>query len=185
MKVGEYVNYPVSYTNVATRGSGGKSGYSGWRVVYNDGKTVKIATAGTPLTYSHNNNANASVTALTTNFKTTFSDFYNKCVSGNAGKFTTNVSSFSKTEVDKIVGTTTGDNYGVGGNNLLHNGSTWWMATAVTANRLPYLNSDNGRIDCNHGYTATYGIRPMITLNASTVVTGGSGTSTSPWTIDI
>lgn len=81
VSVGDYVNYPVSYSNVSTDGGSGyvaKSSYNGWRVIAVDGKGdnkyVRLVTAGIPMTYVHpatTSSGPTSVTALTTNFFST------------------------------------------------------------------------------------------------------------------
>lgn len=83
VSVGDYVNYPVSYANVATSSDGSylvstSSSYKGWRVLSIDGsgdnKYVRLVTAGIPMTYVHpaeSSSGPTSVTALTTNFFST------------------------------------------------------------------------------------------------------------------
>ena len=81
LKIGQYVNYPVKYDNVATyidhNGKEIGGGYypndkyaNKWRIISIDEETneVKLISAGVPLNYYHNNNANQSVTNLTTDF---------------------------------------------------------------------------------------------------------------------
>lgn len=79
VSVGDYVNYPVDYSNVATNSDGGylvstSSAYTGWRVLSVSGNTVRLVTAGIPMTYVHpatSSSGTTSVTALTTNFFST------------------------------------------------------------------------------------------------------------------
>jgi len=83
VSVGDYVNYPVNYSNVATNSSGGylvstSSAYTGWRVLSIEGsgddKYVRLVTAGIPMTYVHyagSGTGTKSVTAITTNFFST------------------------------------------------------------------------------------------------------------------
>lgn len=82
VSVGDYVNYPVSYTNVATTSSGthiANDSYKGWRVLSIEGsgndKYVRLVSAGIPMTYVHStsdtNAGSKSVTNLTTNFFST------------------------------------------------------------------------------------------------------------------
>ncbi len=80
LKIGDYVNYPVKYDNVATwiNGSDGKDkGYypedkyaNKWRIISIDEENneVKLVSAGVPLNYYHYNNSSTSVENLTTNF---------------------------------------------------------------------------------------------------------------------
>ena len=77
LKVGDYVNYPVSYENVVTYtyDHGGKaiSEYEGWRVIgIGDDGTVNLVSAGVPMTYYHiTGTSEESVQNLTTNFLAT------------------------------------------------------------------------------------------------------------------
>lgn len=99
VSVGDYVNYPVNYTNVASN-SDYVAQYTGWRVLSIDGtgdnQYVRLISAGVPLTYRHASATGAgatSVTKLTTGFFstaiTTSTNYtYQSCgfkdVSGNA-----------------------------------------------------------------------------------------------------
>ena len=76
--IGDYVNYPVIYTNVATcvdtyskkESYFPKDTYTGWRVLSIEGsgenQYIKLVSAGTPLNYYHYNNSATSVDNLTT-----------------------------------------------------------------------------------------------------------------------
>ena len=83
MHVGDYVNYPVYYTNVATSVLTNSESlypvgtYTGWRVLSiegtGDSQYIKLVSAGVPLNYYHgydssNNSAALSVENLTTKF---------------------------------------------------------------------------------------------------------------------
>lgn len=80
VSMGDYVNYPVNYTNVATYINNGTyaaaSTYVGWRVLdvqgSGDNRYVRIIPAGVPITYRHIASTNAtaatSVSNLTNNF---------------------------------------------------------------------------------------------------------------------
>lgn len=77
VQVGDYVNYPVSYANVAVDKDGyiAKSSYTGWRVLSIEGtgsnKYVRLITAGVPMTYRHASSSGAgasSVEKLVNNF---------------------------------------------------------------------------------------------------------------------
>lgn len=81
-EIGDYVNYPVDYSNVYTRWDGtliGKSTYTGWRVVGYEGegdeRYVKLVSTGIPLVFRHpvetSGTTSSSVNALTTNFLST------------------------------------------------------------------------------------------------------------------
>lgn len=82
VSIGEYVNYPVNYSNVATKNDGTLlSSYTGWMVIGFDSidgkKYVKLMSAGIPMTYRHiysttnSSVADTSVANLTTNFFST------------------------------------------------------------------------------------------------------------------
>ena len=75
LTVGDYIsNYPVYYNNVSTFNGSytPRDEYANnWRVLSTDGGTVKLVSAGVPLTFYHpyeTNGVAASVIALTTNF---------------------------------------------------------------------------------------------------------------------
>ena len=69
VKVGDYVNYPVYYENVATRDGSYTASLTGWRVLsIEDDGTVNLVSAGVPLTYYHYNNAETSIKNLAINF---------------------------------------------------------------------------------------------------------------------
>ena len=73
-KVGDYINYPVSYDNVATIGTSyiPDDKYAGkWRVLSTDGENIKIVSAGIPLAYYHDSSSSDSVENLTNGFFTT------------------------------------------------------------------------------------------------------------------
>lgn len=79
--IGDYVNYPVYYDNVADANNY-ITNLSGWRVIskdvdldgnVDDGR-VNLITAGVPLNYYFDANPDESITALTTNFLTTSVD---------------------------------------------------------------------------------------------------------------
>ena len=122
VKVGDYVNYPVTYANVYTNhqnnGQKVSNSYVGWRVlaIENSGlenEYVKLVTAGVPLRYFHGENAPADAEALTTNFwSTEFSGngfvgqwgsqlFENDYTDHNANG-TTKVRAMTKPELDTI-----------------------------------------------------------------------------------
>ena len=69
VEVGDYVNYPVDYSNVATYNNSYIAKFNGWRVLsVEDDGTVNLVSAGVPLTYYHYNNSNTSITNLAINF---------------------------------------------------------------------------------------------------------------------
>lgn len=112
VKVGDYVNYPVTYTNVNTNTTDNNrkasdTGYSGWRVLSvtgsGDEKYVRLVSAGIPLTYYHPwtttaSTATASLKNITTGFfdtaiKTTAtSNYYHLCGFKNGTTTVTTIS---------------------------------------------------------------------------------------------
>ena len=82
MHIGDYVNYPVYYDNVASSESFGTAKdipadtYTGWRVLSiegtGDGQYIRLVSAGVPLNYFHPGNYSVtSVENLTTKFFST------------------------------------------------------------------------------------------------------------------
>ena len=166
-KIGDYVNYPVNYDNVFTQGSSYKSAYTGWRIVDISGDTIKIVTAGTPLTFKHGNISSESVTALTTNFLTTsyvsngFSSYYIDLTTAFSNPYTTSVESIKKEEVEKIIdrqissGATTKE-----AGSILHNDTYYWIALDYGNYGLWNVNGNSGAL--YDSYTITYGVRPVV-----------------------
>lgn len=112
VQVGDFVNYPVTYTNVNTNTTDNNrkasdTGYSGWRVLSvtgsGDEKYVRLVSAGIPLTYYHPwtttaSTATASLKNITTGFfdtaiKTTAtSNYYHLCGFKNGATTLTTIS---------------------------------------------------------------------------------------------
>ena len=78
-KVGDYVNYPVYYDNVSALNLSTNQRwtpadkYNGWRILSIDttNQTVRLISAGVPISYRHRNDNITSVGNLTANFFTT------------------------------------------------------------------------------------------------------------------
>ena len=76
-------------------------------------------------------------------------------------------------------------------NSLINIGGYWWTqtwegattGTAVTSTRLLYAWTAYSKYMFAANSAAAYGIRPVVYLDESIVVTGGSGTAASPYTI--
>lgn len=130
--IGDYVNYPVEYTNVATwytstgeeKGNYPRDEFAGWRVLSKETDDqgnisyIKLISAGVPLSYCHYNDSDTSVQALTTNFLTTeitstltkykfykcgFTNVTGTTLAGTfANKFTDKVQALTKDELDKV-----------------------------------------------------------------------------------
>lgn len=79
LKVGDYVNYPVYYDNVQITNSYSKDSwtpkdnYNGWRILSIDqeNRSVRLISAGIPLSYNHKDVNNVSVYNLRVNFFST------------------------------------------------------------------------------------------------------------------
>lgn len=123
VNIGDYVDYPVEYSNVNTNNSNNgqmaSDEYIGWRVlsieeIGTDNEYVKLVSAGVPLRYYHKQEeAVEDESALTTNFWTT--EFQENGFIGTwesdlfANKYTatneegnTKVQAMTKSELDKI-----------------------------------------------------------------------------------
>ena len=70
-------------------------------------------------------------------------------------------------------------------NDLIENGGYYWYATAYgsTSYSSFYWNVKNRRVDYAYSFELI-GVRPVLKLDSSVIVTGGSGTYTDPYTID-
>jgi len=81
LKVGDYVNYPVNYSNVTVSNKFDNTytyaaTLTGWRVLSvetnsNGAKYVRLVSAGIPLSYCHNNTSTATIANLTSGFLST------------------------------------------------------------------------------------------------------------------
>ena len=73
------------------------------------------------------------------------------------------------------------------GQSYLRSGSDFWLLSPVSRSLYGdaygfYLNS-SGVLSNWYVYNS-YGVRPAISLNPGTLVTGGTGTATNPWTVE-
>lgn len=81
LKVGDYISYPVQYTNVGTwvnkstgeiKGCYPADSYVGWRVLSIEGEGtnsyIRLVSAGVPLNYYHDTKSTTTITNLTTSF---------------------------------------------------------------------------------------------------------------------
>lgn len=175
VQIGEYVDYPVTYENVYTDGNGGKSAYTGWRVLDISGDEVTIVSAGTPLLFRHYTDSAASIEKITTNIL----DYsqYETC-GINAfdlenkfnNEFTAGVTSMVKADIDKIVGETTSYNYALSGfGSLLHNNSRYWLASESSTSYLWRVGTDGS---VSNRINASMGVRPKVYLVSGIRTTG-------------
>ena len=233
VSVGDYVDYPVYYSNVPTSSSGTyypKDTYTGWRVVSIEGSGddsyVKLVSAGIPLTYVHpatSSSGTTSVKALTTNFfstaisSTSTNYKFRRCGLKKSSTATTTLSSISavqdlfenvytqvssagvplvqsmtKSDLDSVWGSTTANGTYLTTNDLLAIPSkdvsgqyaAYYLADYNLYNSSYYLWNVRylGAIVFTNG---EHGIRPVVKLKTNVIKTGGSGTRTNPYTIDV
>ena len=185
VSIGDYVNYPVSYENVLGQD------LTGWRVLSIDqtSGTIKLISAGTPLTYYHPSNSDtsaASIKALTedflqtgfstsastkTNYKFIKSGFDTREVLEKVflNKYTSTTDTartikaediYDITGLSEMASGTTMDLSNAKYNNLFANGSTYWIATA-NGSSLWNVQTD-GSVSSN--VASELGIRPVVTL---------------------
>lgn len=203
VKVGDYVNYPVSYENVLGQD------LTGWRVLSVDHATdtVKLISSGTPLTYYHPSNTDtsvASIKAITEDFlQTEFSvvastvEDYKFIKSGFdtrkmlekvfLNKYTSTTDTvrtikaediYDITGLSAMASGTTMDLSNSKYNNLFVNGSTYWIANA-NGSSLWNIQTD-GSVSSN--VTSELGIRPVVTLKSSVKTSGYD--NTGRWNIE-
>lgn len=86
VNVGDYVDYPVTYTNVATRSDGTQipeSTYTRWRVICIEGEEnhryVKLITEGVPMAYKHPHDT-SDTTVGSTSVKNLTTGFFNTAI---------------------------------------------------------------------------------------------------------
>ena len=192
VQIGDYVDYPVYYENVATTSAGAyKSTYTGWRVLDVSGDNVKLISAGTPLQYNKVDNSSKAIEALTTNFLTTqyagngFSSYYinlEKAFGDKGAKYTESVRSVTKEELEKVVKKTLtyGDGVSSAGS-LLHNSTYYWLASASDVAYLWFVHGGAG--DLYYSTNTAYGVRPVVSLKSSVTTSGRSVSGV--WQLDI
>lgn len=189
VKVGDYVNYPVNYTDVTG------TTMTGWRVIYvdEDTETIRLVSAGIPMTYNHYKDNSLSVTNLTKDFTeiavtgtaNTYAEsgfasdilktFSNKYTAKNGNE--PNVRAMNANDISEVIGTQAdnGTNvsdakwnrlFAVGGN------KSYWLATAYSLNtqNMLMVRTIDGKI--SNGASGAYGVRPVVTLKANVRTTG-------------
>jgi len=70
-----------------------------------------------------------------------------------------------------------------GANSYLNNESNFWLSTTNADGMYWYVASDGG-IKLQESDSATYGIRPVITLKNMTLLRGGNGTKANPYIVE-
>ncbi len=206
VQVGDYVNYPVVYDNVADQ-YGYPTTYNGWRVlsVENDG-TVNLVSAGVPLTYYHVYGKSAeSVEALTTNFLTTqITDsgigyrkmgfdpyltltevFTNKYTKVAEDGVTPVVRAMTKKDIDTVYGTE--KTYGTyltetKYNNLFKIDEYYWLASADSSYNLWLVDYYGSLYSSSNGFSE-YGVRPVVSLKSEVRENGKN--EIGAWNIEV
>ena len=189
VKVGDYVNYPLNYTDVAN------SSMMGWRVIYvdKDTETVRLVSAGIPLTYNHYKDVSTSISNLTKDFTEIAIDgtastyagtgftsdlkkvFLNKYTAKNGNE--ANVRAMTADDISEVMGVAVDNNTDVssakwdklfapGGN------KSYWLATKDSTNtqNLLMVRITDGKI--SNGASGAYGVRPVVTLKTNVRTTG-------------
>lgn len=187
VSVGDYVNYPVVYDNVADY-NGYCTTYNGWKVLsVEDDGTVNLVSAGIPLTYYHVYGQSAkSVEALTTNFLTTqITDsgigyrkmgfdpyltltevFTNKYTKVAEDGVTPVVRAMTKEDIDTVYGTT--KTYGEYLTETKYNGlfrinEYYWLGSADSSSSLWGV-CYGGNL--SSGNYVEHGVRPVVSLKS-------------------
>ena len=91
----------------------------------------------------------------------------------------------SCTDVDAGYDTTNCKN-----NNWMFNSDNWWTLSPLSgsASRHVWTVHSSGGFRSRNGYDdadGSYGVRPVLTLNSNIQITGGTGTSSSPYTLGV
>ena len=68
-------------------------------------------------------------------------------------------------------------------NDLIDNGGYYWFAARYSSSSTYGVNWYPNDRYVYYSYTYAYGLRPVISLSSSVIVTGGSGTMDDPYTI--
>lgn len=203
-KVGDFVDYDAGnwtssaakptthgsfggYTSGTSRGSApncsdyGTNRYSGgWMVMSNDGTTVKLISAGTPLCYYHQwlwedySAQNSAQTIRNYNW----SQFNNSYASSST--------ILTKEIIDGVVGRDTNATYVtgvwvIGASYLLADPYRYEVKDIRTIHDLYGVGGPLTSTSVNNTYDTSYGLRPVITLKTNTYTTGKN--SSGSWTL--
>ena len=181
----------------------------GWRVAYIKDNSVYIVSAGSPecvtstaddstttieslktasLKYCNSDYLQGGVCDDTTAHPLRGGDFYNitKGLFGDSGarglytypdsSYDSGVSTSSNVCYDKYSIKECGYN-----NNLIDNGGYYWFGSAFSSSNTLYW--DPGRNLSSNSASSAYGLRPVLKLDSTITVTGGSGTMEDLYTI--
>ena len=78
------------------------------------------------------------------------------------------------------------NNTGCKNNNWMFNSDIWWTLSPFSSSYSSYVWSvySSGDFNGNNAFYS-YGVRPVLTLNSNIQITGGTGTSSSPYQLSI
>lgn len=205
---GENANYVDDATNMGyCSNSSYRFSVNGWRIGYSKDDSAYLISAGAPECLCTDSSGNAGTSC--SNYETTGGvpkhlanlnqaslkycnqDYaYNGVCDGTSSwnvngndyqELTLNLS--TKKSLNSSSSTYRKKSYGVG-YDLIDNGSYYWFATPVNASSVytfrwyPHYRFVNG-----YNSDAAYGVRPVLRLQSSVIVLGGSGTYEDPYTI--
>ena len=70
--------------------------------------------------------------------------------------------------------------------NWMFNSDVWWTLSPFSSSTSSYVWYVNGSGDIDdHDASNSHGVRPVLTLNSNIQITGGTGTSSSPYTLGV
>ena len=196
LDIGEYINYPVSYTNVAD-GSSNTTTLTGWRILSkNDDGSVNIVSAGAPLSYYYSLIGSVNGIAATYAAKVLREDFLTISVTSSTNlkynekgfdssktltevftnkytKMENNMAKpvvrpLDKNDVDTYAGTTVDVDYNIS-NDLFNIGEAYWIAYASSTGSIWKIIEDG---TVQRTSTTVSGVRPVVTLKADVYTTG-------------
>ena len=205
LQIGDYVNYPVYYDNVAPNGSA--TNYEGWRVIsIEDDGTINLVSVGVPLTYYHANNPSESIgkivddfvfTGITVADENTYRkkgfDAYDTLVEIFSNKYTLlnengvpKVRAIQSEDVLKVTGASDlnveDDLSLIKYHNLFNIEQTYWLASDYAGDDTSLLAVNAEGIVSNFS-NAEYGVRPVVSLKPNVRVAGKD--TTGAWNIEI
>lgn len=180
LSVGEYVSYPIEYTN-ANCVTGSNNNNSGWRILSIDDNVVTIISGGTPECYNPSTFTDSGA-ASKTKIESLLSDYLNT-------DYATSIRNFNGTDFLNITSINYSLCYNVsseecGNNNdLISTGSYYWLSDNYNTSTLYYWNPTNKYL--SNTSNVSYGIRPVIELKSNITYTDGSGSKSDPYILKI
>lgn len=202
---GENANYVDDATNMGyCYSSSNRFSVNGWRIGYTKDGSAYLISAGAPECLCTDSSGNAGTSC--SNYETTSGvpkhlanlnqaslKYCNQDYAYNGvcdGTSSWNVNGNDYQELTLNLGARKNlstnyrkQSYGVG-YDLIDNGSYYWFATPVTASSTSsfYWNPGSRDVSSRNSYSAN-GVRPVLRLQSSVIVLGGSGTYEDPYTI--